>query len=1572
VFAPFALFRSTSSLVALLFAVAPFLCAAPSISQTYGKLPISFEPNGGQTDHEAKFLARGRGYTLFVTDSGATLRFHDSRYLRMTLSGASQSAKLSGVDLQPGKSHYLIGSDPEKFLTDVPHYSRIRAEEVYPGVDLIYYGNTGQLEYDFVLAPGADPRKIRMKFEGHDKMRLDANGDLVITVGGAELRQQLPKVYQQTGSGQRPVSARYRLRRNEISAELGDYDKRRPLVIDPVLVYSTYLGGSGDDFGYAIAVDAAGNAYVAGSTTSTDFPKKNPQQPNFGTGTSAFIAKLNPTGTALVYSTYFGGTTTGTSPPAPPFQAAYGIAVDSSGSAYLTGETDSNNFPTTSGAYKTAIAGCYVSAFVSKLNPAGSGLTYSTLVCGNVNRTFGRAIAIDGAGAAYITGNTSDPNFPVTASAFQKTNNGNDDVFVTKLNATGTGLVYSTFLGAISRDIGYGIAVDSAGNAYVTGRTENPFGGNPPFPTLNPIQGTIPCDCESGFVTKMNSTGSALVYSTFLSGTDSNVVGTEGRAIAVDASGNAVVTGFTSQGFPLQNPSQAVFGGGQDAFVAKIHPSGQSLIFSTYLGGNGDDQGSGVAIDALGAITVTGSASSNFPVVSAIQKAPAATPDAFVARFSPTGTLLFSTYLGGSGFDSSQAVALDAAGAAYVVGQSASHDFFVSPSGFQPAFGGGNSDVFVAKIDPAAPNCSYTLAYQISSVSSSGGPGSVGVTTPAGCLWRGSSNVDWITVAGPPAAGNGLLNFTVAANSGASTRIGTIAFVDGQTVTVFQSGTNGCVIKPLALGSTVNGSLVSTDCQDVYYFTASAGQQVAIELTAPVIDTELFLYKVDGTSIAVNDDILRYNCHFDPISLSTVCDVAISDSRVPGTGFLSLPSSGTYYIGATSYHQLETGAYTLRLMTPDSSNCVFQLSPLGLNSPAVGGTGSVTVSGGTGCSWFSTAPYDWITLTSGLSGNGPGSVTYRVAPNASQQARSKPIAIANQLFFVSQDGTGCTFSLSSNAVTLPQAGGNGNVTVTTSSTCSWSAIGYPDWVTFPDTNSGVGNGTLNFTIAANPGAGQRAGTFVVGGQTFTITQAGTAGTVFILNPPLANVGTGGGPGTIAVTVTPSATSWMASSNVTWVTITSGATGSGNGTVNYSVAANPGPQARSGNIAIGGQIFIVNEAAGPPDTTPPFGSFDTPIDGATNVVGAVGVTGWALDNVGVTKVEIYRDARSGEAKGNFGYVFIGTAVFVKGARPDVQALYPNLPNANRAGWGYQLLTNFLPNSGNGTFKLHAIAFDGSNNTFEIGPGKTIVCTNASAAKPFGTIDTPGQGETISGTNYVNFAWALTPGQAFKIPVDGSTISVVIDGVPLGSPTYNQFRSDIASLFPGYTNSQGAVGYSFLDTTKFTDGVHAISWNVFDNASRGEGIGSRYFTVANGAANQSQEAVTNISAGRFRPVQGFDASRMRKRTDGKVFLRRSALNGPLVPLTPGEDGSYSIFAEQLERLELHLGAVRDGYLRVGEERQILPVGSTLDPETGIFYWQTAAPFLGDFDLVFTTDRANGEPIRVRVKITAQSFR
>ena len=396
-------------------------------------------------------------------------------------------------------------------------------------------------------------------------------------------------------------------------------------------------------------------------------------------------------------------------------------------------------------------------------------------------------------------------------------------------------------------------------------------------------------------------------------------------------------------------------------------------------------------------------------------------------------------------------------------------------------------------------------------------------------------------------------------------------------------------------------------------------------------------------------------------------------------------------------------------------------------------------------------------------------------------------------------------------------------------------------------------------------------------------------------------------------------------------------GSGTGNGSFQVSASNGPNGIVTVTAPGVlgspkqiQVNISNAPIGNP-----FGSFDTPADNTGGVAGALPVTGWALDSVEVVKVDIWREPVGSEPAGAL--VFIGDAVFVVGARPDVEALNPKVPFNYRAGWGYQMLTNFLPN-GNGTFKLHAIAHNKDGNSFDLGT-KTIIVDNAHASKPFGTLDTPGQGGTASGNAFVNFGWALTQNPN-KIPIDGSTISVVIDGQVVGHPTYNNFRSDIAALFPGFMNSGGAVGFFYFDTTTLASGVHTISWNVFDNAGHGDGIGSRYFNVFNsGNSSSMEQPLPTVAALKNKPVT-------EPRPQGAVL--------------------NSVEIEQLALLELPLNATT-GYQLVNVERRPLPIGSSL--KRGVFYWQPGPGFLGEFHLVF--ERNDSPDAHVRVKIKPKSY-
>jgi len=694
----------------------------------YGKMPLSFEANQGQTDGRVKFLSRTSGYSLFLTADEAVLTLRNKKakngkgtasavplsaektrasapegaadVLRMKLRHANLAAKVTGVDELAGTSNYFIGNDPTKWRTNVPTYAKVKYEGIYPGVDLVYYGNQRQLEYDFIVAPGADPRRIAFDIRGAKRIRRDAHGELVFKMGENEIRWHKPVVYQEKDGARQLIAARYAIAdENRVGFELAKYDATKRLYIDP-LIYSTYLGGSGNDAGGAIAVDAAGNAYVTGYTASTDFPTMNPLQPANGGGADAFVAKLNPAGSALVYSTYLGGSGAENVYLYLGFgdTAVGGIAVDSAGNAYVTGYTSSTDFPTMNPLQPANGGG--TDAFVAKLNPTGSALLYSTYLGGSSD-DYGFAITVDSAGNAYVAGRTFSADFP-TKNPFQPPLGNDGDAFVSKLNPTGSALVYSTCLGDDA--YGTGIAVDSVGDVYISGVT-----ASIDFPvTPGAFQTSCGGPCYgNAFVSKFNPAGSALVYSTYLGGSEADYA----TAIALDGAGNVYVTGYTtSDDFPVTPGAfQTVCNGGQgcsrvgDAFVSKINAAGSALFYSTYLGGKNFDYGFGIAVDGTGDAYVTGyTAGSGFPLEHPLHES-GLRGSGFVSKFNPAGSaLLFSTYLGGKGLDYGFGIAVDGAGNAYVTGSTASTDFPTTPGAFQTTNGGG-ADAFAVEIDVRTP-----------------------------------------------------------------------------------------------------------------------------------------------------------------------------------------------------------------------------------------------------------------------------------------------------------------------------------------------------------------------------------------------------------------------------------------------------------------------------------------------------------------------------------------------------------------------------------------------------------------------------------------------------------------------------------------------------------------------------------------------------------------------------------------------------------------------------------------------------------------------------------------------------
>jgi hypothetical protein len=673
--------------------VVVFLAGSIFAAVSYQSRPLVFEPRGPLAARNPRFIAHVSGLTLLFGDSGVVSEWR---------ADADPSSSRSDIIIRPsrvrrnvapraigphtGQANYLAG--PSRFWRlNVPLFEKIRYSDIYSGIDLIYYGNENRLEYDFVVAPGASWRSICLDFSGAKTMKIDGSGDLTFQNNGSWMRHHRPRAYQQLATGHREVPVRFvRAEGHQVRFDVGTYDPRFPLVIDPVLVYSSYLGGSGSDYGYSVAVDNSGCAYTVGETWSWDFPIVNPMQSFPAGNTDIFVTKWNAAGTGIVYSTYIGGGSR---------DVPLSIAVDAAGNAYITGFSYSTDFPVTTGALRTRFSG-QSKAFVLKLNFTGDSLAYSTLLGGNGD-DYATGIAVDAAGRTYISGYTASLDFPVSSDALQRSYGGGfSDGFFAKLNASGSQLMYSTYLGGLATDTAAAVALDPAGNIYLTGQTQSSN-----FPTSHPLQVTP--DAGDGFVVKMNSSGQ-LVYSTYLGGRGYSA----GTSIVADLAGNAYVAGYTNAtDFPVTADAyQPVNHGSYDAFVATLSASGDTILHATYLGGSGSDVAAGIRLDTFGNVLITGSSASvDLPLQVPVQSTYGGAGDAFVAVFNnQLSGLYLSSYFGGAENESGAGIAADLFGNIYVTGTTSSgrsaQGIPIASGAFQSIAGGG-SDVFLAKFSLA-------------------------------------------------------------------------------------------------------------------------------------------------------------------------------------------------------------------------------------------------------------------------------------------------------------------------------------------------------------------------------------------------------------------------------------------------------------------------------------------------------------------------------------------------------------------------------------------------------------------------------------------------------------------------------------------------------------------------------------------------------------------------------------------------------------------------------------------------------------------------------------------------------
>jgi len=714
-------------------------------------LPLSFEPLPASKGRTGGFLARTAACAWVITPESLVIHGR-AQEIRMRFSGAAGQAKLAGVDALARKSNYLTGRDPSGWRTGVTNFARVKASGLYQGIEIQYYGAGRNLEFDILAAPHADLSAVRLAFEGAEALGLDHEGGLVLRSGSGTTVLRKPRAFQMIERGPREVPIDYALGPDDsVRLVAGRYDRALPLAVDPVISFSSHLGGGGD-LGRAVAVDDFGNIYLAGETPSIQFPTRNPLQPTFGGQVDAFVTKISSDGSGPVYATYLGGSGE---------DRAQAIVVDSDGNTYITGSTRSADFPVLKAVQSRLSGSVFGDAFITKLSADGSALVYSTYLGGDDDDS-GNGIVVDASGSAIMVGTTRSTNFP-TRLPLQFASGGLADIVVARLSTDGGRLLFSTYLGGSDADNGRGIALDGAGNVYITGATSSAD-----FPLRNALQRTL-SGATSPFVAKLDVRGGGIVYSTYLGGG-------EGNAIAADRFGYVHITGQTgSATFPTVNAAQSLYGGGlSDVFVSKIDPAGANLLYSTFLGGQGAEKGSSIAVDSAGCAYIGGYTSSyNFPAKNPLQSNLRGVDDAFVAELDSSGSsLLFSTIFGGSGSDQAFGLAVDRAGNICLTGRTYSLDL-PATNAFKPNLTG-FFDAFVVKVAPDRPLNEFVYFPQ---VTLGGGYSTVFTLTNSGAAAAAAtltlsdrSGKPWTAVVkatGQPASQGTSFQITVAAGASA-------------------------------------------------------------------------------------------------------------------------------------------------------------------------------------------------------------------------------------------------------------------------------------------------------------------------------------------------------------------------------------------------------------------------------------------------------------------------------------------------------------------------------------------------------------------------------------------------------------------------------------------------------------------------------------------------------------------------------------------------------------------------------------------------------------------------------------
>jgi hypothetical protein len=1026
-----------------------------------------FIENKGQWHSDVLFLTRMGGLDVWITKYGVNYTFYQieknpnakqaehlpSKFENdledATLLGHRVLLKLKNHNTHPspqgkikqqGYYNYLIGNDPSKHASNVGLYKEAVVKNMYKGIDLRYYFENGYLRYDFIVQPGADPSQIKFELDGEFKEYLK-NNILCYTTRFGEVQMQDLYVYQQGDKKQ--VQAKFTQQNGAWQFQLSNYDKTQPLIIDP-LIYSTYIGGSNSEEAYGIALDGSGNAYITGHTNSTNYDiTSGAFQTSNGGSYDVFVTKLNSTGTALIYSTYIGGGA---------LDEGIGIAIDGSGNAYITGRTMSTNYDITPGAFQTSNGGSY-DVFVTQLNSTGNGLIYSTYIGGS-DLDYGYDIAIDGSGNAYITGITMSTNYDITAGAFQTTNGGIWDVFVTKLNSTGTGLIYSTYIGGTSTDVGNDIAIDGSGNAYITGGTisTNYYITPGAFQTSNGGSYDV-------FVTKLNSTGTGLIYSTYIGGSSYDY----GFGIAIDGSGNAYITGTTNSTDYYITPGafQTTNGGSQDVFVTQLNSTGTGLIYSTYIGGSGNDECRAIAIDGSGNAYITGyTSSTNYDITpGAFQTSNGGYTDVFVTKLNSTGTgLIYSTYIGGSAGDQGYAIAIDGSGNAYITGYTSSTNYDITPGAFQTT-NGGNIDVFVTKLcpgtipsQPGAISGNTTVcagSTQTYSVASVSGASSYTWTLPSG--WSGTSTTNSITATVGANGGN----ITVTANNACGSSTAQTLAVTVNTVPSQPGAISGSAT--VCAGSSQTYNVASVSGASSYTWTLPSGwsgTSTTNSITATV--------GANSGNITVTANNACGSSTAQILAV-TVSSVPSQPGAISGSATVCQGSSQNYSVapvsGASSY------TWTLPSGWTGSSTTNSISATVGANS------GNITVTANNACG--SSTPRT-LAVTVNTVPSQPGAISGSATVCQGSSQTYSVAAVSGATSYTWTLPSGWTGSSTTNSISATVGANSGNITVTANNACGSSTAQ-----------------TINITVNPLPNvAANASATTVCAGQQVTLTGSG--------------------------------------------------------------------------------------------------------------------------------------------------------------------------------------------------------------------------------------------------------------------------------------------------------------------------------------------------------------------------------------------------------------------------------------------------------------------------------------------------